>query len=74
MGVPVRWWVSTKVLRWAAVAFAVLALAAGGLQSWAFAATGGPRHLILGVFALAVGVSVLIAVVRGRGRNRDPWA
>ena len=36
--------------------------------------TGGPRHLILGVFAIAVGASVLIAVVRSGGRNRDPWA
>lgn len=70
---PVRWWVSTNALRWAAVMFAGLALLAGGLQLWAFAATDGMRHLVPGVFALAVGVSVLIATARGCGRSRDPW-
>jgi hypothetical protein len=61
----VRWWVSTKALRWAGAVLAGLALLAGGLQLWAFAATDGPRHLILGIFALSVGVSVLIAAVKG---------
>jgi predicted small integral membrane protein len=53
----------TKTLRVAALAFGCLALVAGGLQLWAYATTGGPRHLILGTFALAVGVSVISSVV-----------
>jgi hypothetical protein len=58
--------VSTRALKWAAVLFAGLALLAGGLQWWAFAATGGPRHLVLGVFAVSVGISVLTAVIGSR--------
>jgi hypothetical protein len=38
-------------------------LSAGGLQLWAYAATDRPRHLILGVFAVAVGGCVIAAVV-----------
>ena len=53
---------STTVLRLAAAAFAGLVLVAGGLQIWAFVATGAPRHLVVGIFALAVGVSVSIGV------------
>ncbi|MBJ7387069.1 MAG: hypothetical protein JHC55_21550 [Mycolicibacterium sp.] len=56
----------TKTLRVAALAFGCLALVAGGLQLWAYATTDGPRHLILGAFALAVGVSVISAVLRHR--------
>ena len=43
----------------------MLALVAGGLQIWAFAAGGSARHLVLGAFALAVGVSVGTASVTG---------
>lgn len=62
-----------KALRWAAVAFGGIALVAGGLQLWAFAATDGLRHLIVGVFAVSVGGSVLLAAVRGPGRGSNPW-
>lgn len=53
----------TTALRAAALAFGLLALTAGGLQLWAYLATDGPRHLILGVFAVAVGGCVIAAVV-----------
>jgi uncharacterized membrane protein HdeD (DUF308 family) len=59
----------TKTLRVAALAFGCLALVAGGLQLWAYATTDGPRHLILGAFALAVGVSVISAALRQRRSN-----
>jgi hypothetical protein len=62
--------VSTTALRWAAVLFAALALVAGGLQWWAFAETGGPRHLVLGIFAVSVGISVLAAVIGSRRGER----
>ena len=52
-----------NILKVAASAFAVLALLAGGLQLAAFGSGGSPRHLILGVFACAVGCSVGVAVV-----------
>lgn len=52
----------TTALRAAALAFGLLALSAGGLQLWAYVATDGPRHLILGVFAVGVGVCVIGAV------------
>jgi len=52
----------------AGLAFGLLALVAGGLQLWAFDATGGARHLILGVFAAAVGLCVIAAVWRRRRR------
>lgn len=61
------------MLRWAAVVFAGLALVAGALQSWAFVATGGPGHLVVGIFALSVGVSVLVAVAKATFRRRPPW-
>jgi hypothetical protein len=61
---------STVALRWAAVLFAGLAILAGGLQVLAYVATGGPRHLVLGVFALSVGVSVLAAVAGWVRRTR----
>ncbi|MEU0496151.1 hypothetical protein [Mycobacterium sp. NPDC006124] len=57
--------------RAAALAFGLLALCAGGLQLWAFAAGGSPRHLVLGLFAAAVGVTVL-AVAVSRGGPRWP--
>jgi len=53
-------------LRIAGLAFGLLALVAGGLQLWAFGAVGGVRHLILGVFAGAVGICVIAAVWRRR--------
>jgi hypothetical protein len=59
--------VSTKLKRIAALLFAVVALAAGALQLTAFVVSDyGLRHLILALFALSVGVSVLIAVWRAR--------
>ena len=51
------------VLRAAALAFGLLALVAGGLQIAAFISNGFVRHAILGGFALAVGCSVIGAVV-----------
>lgn len=59
-----------SALRIAALAFAALALTAGGLQLLAFASGGSPRHLILGGFACAVGVSVGSAVVAAVLRSR----
>lgn len=57
----------TRPLRIAALLFAVLALTAGGLQIWAYVATGGLRHVVVGVFALAVGCCVAVATVRRSG-------
>jgi len=54
-------------LRAAALAFGLLALGAGGLQLWAFASSDSARHLVLGVFAVAVGVSVLVAAASRKG-------
>ncbi|MCF6389467.1 hypothetical protein L2K20_21040 [Mycobacterium sp. MBM] len=56
-------------LRAAGLAFGLLALVAGGAQLWAFAATGGARHLILGVFASTVGACVIAAAVWRRRRH-----
>ncbi|WP_197382113.1 hypothetical protein [Mycolicibacterium mengxianglii] len=53
-----------KKLPIAALVFAALALVAGGLQLWAFFSSQHPRHAILAVFALSVGLSVGIAGVR----------
>ncbi len=53
-------------LRVAGLAFGLLALLAGLLQLWAYGSSGGPRHLILGVFACAVGVCVIPAAWRRR--------
>ncbi|MDF2822845.1 MAG: hypothetical protein K0R68_253 [Mycobacterium sp.] len=58
--------------RWAAVAalaFAALALIAGGLQLWAFLESERPRHAILAVFALSVGLSVALAAGRAVRRR-----
>ncbi|MDG4668525.1 hypothetical protein [Mycobacterium sp. 236(2023)] len=57
-------------LKIAALAFAGLALTAGGLQLVAFASGGSPRHLILGGFACVVGISVAAAVVASVLRSR----
>ncbi|OBF20018.1 hypothetical protein [Mycobacterium sp. ACS4331] len=51
-------------------AFAVLALIAGGAQLAAFIASERPRHLVLAVFALAVGTSVGVAAVSALWRAR----
>jgi hypothetical protein len=59
-----------RLLRIAALAFGVLALVAGGLQIWAFAATGFPRHLVVGVFAVSVGLCVAGAVLGALLRAR----
>ena len=59
-----------RALRFAALAFAALALAAGGLQLLAYASSGWVRHLIVGVFACAVGISVAVAVVASVLRSR----
>lgn len=56
--------------RWAALAFGALALLAGGLQVWAFVASGFSRHLVVGVFAVAVGASVVTATLSSVGRGR----
>lgn len=53
--------------------FAGLALLAGGLEVGAYAESGGPRHLVVGIFALSVGVSVLVAVIRSIVRGDPPW-
>lgn len=53
-----------------ALGFALLALVAGVLQIAAFLADGSPRHAIVGGFALAVGFSVLAAVVASVVRSR----
>jgi hypothetical protein len=58
------------MLRLAAALFAAIALTAGGLQFAAFVATSGLRHLIVAIFALWVGGSVLIAVVSWWYRDR----
>ena len=61
----------TTALRVAALAFGLLALVAGGLQLWAYVASDGVRHLIVGIFAVAVGVSVFVAVYsEARARRR----
>ena len=62
---------SRSVLTAAAAAFAALALVAGVLQLLAFGAGGSARHLILGVFACAVGLSVSGAVIAAIRRNRS---
>lgn len=59
-------------LAFAGLMFGVLALVAGGLQVWAFVVTDGPRHLVVAVFALSVGVSVVVAAVRSlRGKSGE---
>lgn len=62
-----------KRLAAAALVFGLLALTAGGLQLWAYVASDRPRHGVLAVFALAVGVSVVAAAARAlRRAPRDP--
>ncbi|BBZ32090.1 hypothetical protein [Mycolicibacterium confluentis] len=61
---------SQKVLVLLAVAFAVVALIAGGMQLAAFIASERPRHLVLAVFALAVGASVGAAAASALWRIR----
>lgn len=58
------------VLRLSALAFALLALVAGGLQIAAFLTNGWARHAIVGGFAVAVGCSVIVAVVASVVRSR----
>ncbi|CAJ1580334.1 hypothetical protein [[Mycobacterium] wendilense] len=63
---------TSRRLALAAMAFGVLALGAGALQAWAFASSQYPRHAVLAVFALSVGVCVLVAAVRAfRRASRD---
>lgn len=57
-------------LRIAALALGVLALVAGGLQIWAYVATGLLRHLVVGSFVVAVGLCVTGAVVGAVLRGR----
>ncbi len=59
-----------RVLRAAALVFALLAFVAGGLQLAAFFSAGFVRHLIVGVFACSVGVSVGVAAVASIVRSR----
>jgi hypothetical protein len=63
-----------KRLAIAAMAFGLLALVAGGLQLWAFLDSQRPRHAVLAVFALSVGVTVAVAGVRAlrRAQRRSP--
>lgn len=58
-----------KRLAVAALVFGLLALTAGGLQLWAFIASDRPRHVVLAVFALGVGVSVVVAAIRALRRT-----
>ena len=59
-----------KMLRLAAMLFAAIALTAGALQFGAFMATSGLRHLVVGIFALWVGGSVVIATISSWYRDR----
>lgn len=59
-----------SVLRVAALAFALLAFVAGGLQLAAYFSAGFVRHLVVGVFACAVGVSVGGAAVASMVQSR----
>jgi hypothetical protein len=58
------------LLRVGALVFALLALVAGGLQVVAFVSNGFVRHAVVGGFAIAVGCSVLGAVVASAVRTR----
>lgn len=57
-------------LAFAGLTFGVLALIAGGLQLWAFIDTDRVRHVVVAVFALSVGVSVVVAAAQALGRKR----
>ena len=52
----------------AGLAFGALALVAGALQLWAFIDTDGARHLVVAVFALSMGVSVVVAAAQSLRR------
>lgn len=54
----------TRQLLIAAVAFGLLATVAGALQLWAFAVSDYPRHLVVGIFAVSVGICVTVSAVR----------
>jgi hypothetical protein len=56
--------VASRQLAAAALVFGALTLMAGGLQLWAFLESERPRHAVLAVFALSVGVSVALAALR----------
>ncbi|KWX25705.1 hypothetical protein AFM11_04455 [Mycolicibacterium wolinskyi] len=56
-------------LAFAGLAFGVLALVAGSLQLWAFVDTDRPRHVVVAVFALSVGGSVVVAAARSLWRK-----
>lgn len=58
------------LLRVGGLAFALLALVAGGLQITAFVSNGFVRHAVVGGFAIAVGCSVLGAVIASALRSR----
>jgi hypothetical protein len=53
--------VTRKRLAIAGLAFGLLALIAGVLQVSVYLINDGPRHLVVGIFAVSVGVSVLVA-------------
>ena len=61
---------SIKMLRLGALLFASIALTAGALQIGAFVVSSGPRHLVVGIFALWVGGSVAIAIISSWYRDR----
>jgi hypothetical protein len=56
-------------LAFAGLAFGALALIAGALQLWAFIETDGARHLVVAVFALSIGVSVVAAAAQSLRRT-----
>lgn len=60
----------TRALYAGALAFALLAFVAGGLQIAAFLSNGSARHAIVGGFAIAVGCSVTAAVIASVVRSR----
>ncbi|MBU8818814.1 hypothetical protein [Mycolicibacterium goodii] len=53
-----------KRLAIAGLAFGLLALVAGVLQVSAYLVSDGARHLVVGIFALSIGASVLVAAVQ----------
>ena len=57
-----------KRLAIAGLAFGLLALSAGVLQLSVYLSNDGPRHLVVGIFAVSVGVSVLVAAVQSLRR------
>lgn len=57
-----------KRLAIAGLAFGLLALTAGALQLWVYFTADGPRHLVVGIFAVSVGVSVSVAALQSLRR------